>query len=314
MRHRNILSLAFAILAIPLLSAGTEPQWAMVKDGSLTSSLKVTGRIIPQDDAQSLESARVQGRITSIYRKEGEFVAQGTPLFGISSADCLSLVQEKDTAQKMGLQEMSQAAERREKQLGLSLRDGDCRLLASHSGTLTKRQVELGSAFNVGDPLANIVDIHKLAVELDIPEGSLYQVRPNQAVQFELASYPGQKISGVIKNILPYIDTSTRTSKARLVPMELPSGTTPNLLVFGDIQTDTQQPILIVPSASLVFSKDKQYVVKQAAPLPISIPVEVLNESDNVSMIRATPESGLAAGDQVAAQGAVFLFKKLNPE
>lgn len=314
MRHRNILNFAFAALALPLLTAGTEPQWAVVKDGSLTSSLKVTGRIIPQDDAQSLESARLQGRITAIYRREGEYVAQGSPLFGISSADCLSLVQERETAQKMGLQEMSQAAARRESQLGLSLHDGECRLIASHSGTLTKRQVELGSAFNVGDPLANIVDIHKLTVELDIPEASFYQVKPNQTVQFELASNPGQKITGIIKNILPYIEPSTRTSKARLVPVELPTGTTPNLLVFGDILTDSQQPILIVPSSSLVFSKDKQYVVKQAAPTPISIPVEVLNESDNVSMIRSTPESGLVAGDQVAAQGAVFLFKKLNPE
>ena len=43
MRYRNILSLAFAALALSLLTAGTEPQWAVVKDGSLTSTLKVTG-------------------------------------------------------------------------------------------------------------------------------------------------------------------------------------------------------------------------------------------------------------------------------
>jgi Cu(I)/Ag(I) efflux system membrane fusion protein len=315
MTYRKKISLAgLGLIALGLLGA-TDIQWAAVTDGSLNSNLKVTGRIIPQENAQSIESARVQGRVTQVLKREGELVQVGTPLFAISSADCISLMQEKQTAQKLGIQEMQDSADRRERQLGLAITaGGECRIVASHSGTLTKRQVELGATFNVGDPLANIVDIGKLTVELDIPESYLFQVKVNQPVSLELASNPGQKTTTFIKDILPYIDPNTRTSKARLVPIPLPPGTTPDFLVFGEIQTGNQQPILMVPSSALVFSHDKQYVVKQTSPQPLAIPVEVINESDNVSSIRVAPETGLSAGDMVASKGAIFLYRKLNPE
>ena len=315
MTNRKKISLASLVLISLGCLGASDIQWATVTDGSLNSNLKVTGRIIPQENAQSIESARVQGRVTQVLKREGELVQTGTPLFAISSADCISLMQEKQTAQKLGIAELKDSADRRERQLGLAITaDGQCRIVASHSGTLTKRQVELGATFNVGDPLANIVDIGKLTVELDIPESYLFQVKVNQPVTLELASNPGQKTITFIKDILPYIDPNTRTSKARLVPIPLPTGTTPDFLVFGEIQTGNQQPILMVPSSALVFSHDKQYVVKQTSPQPVSIPVEVINESDNVSSIRVAPETGLSAGDMVASKGAIYLYKKLNPE
>jgi membrane fusion protein, copper/silver efflux system len=305
------------LLGLPiifLLMGASDYQWTPVEVGYLTTNLKVTGRIIPQEDSRTIESARIQGRVTRILKKEGELVKEGTALFVVNSADCNSLIQEKQTAEKLGIQELKESALRREKQLGLRIEGGECQVIASHAGTLTKRQIELGGAFNVGDSLAIIVDIQKLLVELDVPERDLFQVKMNQKVTFELASNAEQKFTTTIQNILPFIDPATRTSKVRLLPITLPLGSTPDLLVFAEIVTGGEQPILRVPSSALVFSHDKQYVVKQSPDQPVAVPVEVLGEVEGTSSIRVGSEGDLNEGDLVASKGAIFLFRKLNPE
>jgi Cu(I)/Ag(I) efflux system membrane fusion protein len=302
---------ACMFLIAPLLQA-QDIEWGPLRPGKLESDLRVPGHVIPQEGALSVESARVSGRITSILKREGEVVSAGDPLFTISSAECISLAEELRVAQSRKLQDLINGSLQREKQLGLSVSGEACQMLATHPGTLIKRQVELGASFNIGDTLATILDVSNLAVELEVSERDLASVQIGQSVAMEVASSPNRVLRSEVSHILPTIDTTTRTSRVRVAPVPLPSGTTLDALVFGRINVGSGQRTYEVPTTALVFSHNRQYVIKKASP-PVAVRVEVLNETQSTSSILPSGSGALAPGDQIATIGAIYLYNEINP-
>lgn len=297
----------FILCASPVWCDDVE--WGTVTIGKPQTVLGVSGKIIPQEGALSIESARVQGRIVSILKREGETVNEGDPLFNINSAECLSLHEEKKNAETRGVRELIDATQRREEQLGMKVFDGTCQILATHAGTLMRRQVELGSAFNIGDPLATILDISHLTVELEIPERDLPQVKLGQSVNVRLPGAANQNFRSIIQHILPTIDPVTRTGKVRLANLALPHGTTLDSLVFADVETGNDQRVLKVPAQAVVFHHNRRYVVKKNGSQSVPVSVEVLNESDHFSSVKPSYDDNLKAGDQIAIKGAIFLLQ-----
>ena len=276
-----------------------------------SNTLHVTGRIVPQDGALHIESARVQGRVTSILRREGESVVVGTPLFEVNSADCISLVDEKAIAEERGLTELLESAKRRETQLGVVARAGTCEVLAHFAGVLTKRNIESGSAFNAGDPLVTILDTNKLMVELDVPEQDLNKVMANQVVHLRFPSLPSDVLDTTVQYVVPAIDTATRTLRVKLSPVSLPKGPTLDGLVFGDIETGSNENIFQVATSALVFSHNKQYLVKLTESGPTIIAVQVISESEESSSVRPTKAGELQQGDHIVKRDALFLFHSI---
>lgn len=305
---------AFALYLCLLASSSqaVEIAWGAVQAGGFSSSIRVPGHVIAKEGALSIESARVQGRITKILRREGEGVSAGEALFSINSPECMSLAQEKEVAEKRGLKDLIEAARHREEQLGISVANGECLFLASHDGTLIKRQLELGAAFNIGDSLAMVLDIANLGIELDIPERNLGQINRGQAVRVQLAANPEVSLKGTVASILPTIDPLTRSGKVRLSDVVLPARSTLDALVFAEIDTARKQQAFKVPTSALVFSRNKQYVIKKTPKATVAVPVDVLNESANESTVRPSEGETLQLGDQVAVKGAIFLLKKLG--
>lgn len=305
-----------AVLGLALsLSAQADDrdyQWTKVQVAMSSATVRATGRMIAQDGALNIESARVQGRITSILKREGEKVAVGTPLFSITSAECFSLLEEKKVAHAKQIEELLSGVANRERQLGLSVDANSCKIVATHAGVLTKRNIDSGAAFNPGDALVTVLDTHRLMAELDIPERDLSKVHVGQSVSFKLAADSNTTYKTKISDVVPTIDAVSRTTKVRLTPVKLSTVSTLDALIFGDIETGTKESILKVPSESLVFSHNRQYVVK--GPIEKAVPVEVqlISEEDDFSSVRPRNAGELNEGDVVASQGAIFLMKKLG--
>ncbi|MBX7231828.1 MAG: efflux RND transporter periplasmic adaptor subunit [Bdellovibrionales bacterium] len=296
----------------PVLRAESNYHWTKVEVASYSTSLKVTGKMIPQDGALNIESARVQGRILTILKREGEAVSSGTPLFAINSAECFSLYEERKVALDKHISDLEEGVSRRENQLGLKVQANSCQLIANHSGILTKRNIESGASFNIGDSLVTILDVSRLTAELDLPERDLAKVKKNQAVHFRLASDPTHTYNAKISLIVPMIDSTSRTSKVRLTPVKLNTPTTLDSLIFGEIEVGSQESLLKVPTEALIFNHNRQFVIKGSEANPLAIEVHVVSETDDVSSIRPLKDGELKTGDLVASKGAIFLFKKIG--
>jgi multidrug efflux pump subunit AcrA (membrane-fusion protein) len=307
---RGLLALA-ASLALCRGAQARDYQWAKVVLGGAEAGLRVTGRVVPQDGALTVLSAPAAGRVLGILRREGEAVEQGTAVFQISSAECASLAEENRIAEAHGLDELKDSVQRRQAQMGLKVGADGCQVLSLSKGVVAKRFVEAGAVFNAGDALANIVDLARLAVQLDIPERDLASVRRGQGVRFHLDSSPGTVFFSTLVALSPSVDPASRSVVARLQPVPLPVGTSLDALAYGEIATGAEAALLKVPSTALVFSHDAQYVVKGGGH-PQAVEVQVVSESDSFSAVRPVKAGALAAGDEVASDGAIFLFDKLN--
>lgn len=294
--------------------AADDYRWTSVKTRATFGGVHVTGRVVPKEGGRIVESARVQGRITEIIKREGEKVVVGTPLFAVSSADCVSLSEEMRAAKNQNLKDMLQSTIRRENQLGLKVENENCKIVATHSGVIVKRNLELGQSFNIGDALATIIDISKLAIELDVPENELSAIKNGQMVSFQLSKKGAKKYSAPIEQIVPAIDQASRTVKIRLSPKQMPEGANIEALVFGDVQTQMGSQTLNVPTESLIFNHNKEYVIKKTGELTTKIAVQVISESEDQSAISPEIDGTLLAGDLVATKGALFLFNQINAE
>jgi Cu(I)/Ag(I) efflux system membrane fusion protein len=305
-------SICLCLLSLGATLGATDYEWSTVEKGDAFLGLRVTGRVVPQDGALNIESASVPGRILGILRREGETVEKGTPLFSINSAECISLREETRVAQGRKLPDLIEGVQRRGEQLGIQVDGDQCLLLSQYEGIVTKRSVESGSVFNQGDPLVTIVDIRRLGVEMDVAERDLNKLRLGQEVKFRLASDSKTDYTSQIATIVPVIDPATRTSRVRLKSVTLPRQITLDTLVFGEVITGRDQPILKIPSTALVFNRNRQFVIKGDARNPVAVAVQVISESDNTSSVRPVEDGSLKQGDSIVSKGALFLFSKMN--
>lgn len=310
----KLVLVVFANLIFSIMAYASEVEWMKLEEGPDFSSLSITGRVVPQEGALNIESARVAGRILGILKREGEPVSVGTPLYMISSAECFSLIEERKVAQAKKIPELIEGVEKREQQLGLQVKGNDCIFNSSHSGVLTKRNLDSGASFNMGDPLATVLDTRRLTVELDIPEKDLAKVHSGQKVQFYFAAHGDTKFVGRIQSIVPTIDSATRTFKVRLSPMNLPHNTALEALVFGDIDVGRGEKMLKAPSSAVVFHQDKRYVIQDAGKDKKLVQVQVITENESYSLLRPVRDGALKPGAMVASKGAVFLLKSLLGE
>lgn len=304
-----VLTTSFATAAAPM-----EHEWQPVKRSSVLSGVRVSGRVVPQDGGLNIESARVQGRVLTILKREGERIQPGMALYEISSGECSSLAEERRVAVSKDLPELIESVQKRERQLGLRVEGSSCKIVADHGGVLTKRSLESGAAFNIGDAVATLLDTRRLTVEIEVPERDQAKVRAGQEIKLQIASDPNKIYTTKIQGTVPAIDPTSRTMKARLRPFTLPHDVSLDALVFGDVATGTGDALLNVPTSALVFNRNQQYVISGGEQKPQAVQVLVVSENETATAVRATKEGALKEGDLIATKGAIFLFKKLNGE
>lgn len=317
--HLAILRLCIAtIYLIPISLSASEPappahEVAPVKQGQFMSSIRVTGKIVPLEGAMFVQAARVSGRLLEILKHEGETVRVGMPLYKISSAECASLSEEERVARDRGLRELLAASEKRRARLDVRLVHEDCIILASASGSLTRRLVELGASFNIGDAVAHIVDTKRLTVELDVPEKDSSHIAVGKNVLVRLASDPEESFASKVTSLIPALDPNTRTTRARLAPIVFKKIPTIEAFVFADIETDAPESSFIVPSTSVVFHQNRRWVLRMKTDSkPEAVAVEVLDDNGDETSVRPLNGYRLDVGDSVMTKGAVFAFKRLR--
>jgi multidrug efflux system membrane fusion protein len=95
------------------------------------------------------------------------------------------------------------------------------RIYAPFSGTVIRRNTDLGALINAGNSGANqelfvIAQISPIRVYVDVPEMYAPSVRPGVPAQIELTSIPGQRFSGIVARTADAIDPTTRTLRTEI--------------------------------------------------------------------------------------------------
>ena len=307
--------------------------------------LRLSGRLVWNEDASVRVMPPVAGRVVSINAKPGDRVQAGTRLLSLSSPDfgqaradqgraeadyrlaekALARVRELHTAGVVALKDLEQAeadfsrasAERtraraRVKGMGGDGTEQTFAITSPINGTVVERNVNPGQEIKpetLAAPLFVVTDPETLWVQVEAREDELAAARRGQDIGLELAAYPGQRLQARIEQVADFVDPATRTIKVRARVAN------PDRRLKAEMFVTAVLPVagsaaLQVPVRAVVLQGSERYVlVELGARLFERRRVEAGREHDGLIDIK----SGLSAGEQVLVEGNLQLAAFFKP-
>jgi multidrug efflux pump subunit AcrA (membrane-fusion protein) len=85
------------------------------------------------------------------------------------------------------------------------------------SGVIGRIYVDIGTSVTVATPIALVVALDKVKINLNIPELYLSMIALGQTAEVNLDAYPQEKFIGAVSNISPVLDLETRTAPIEIL-------------------------------------------------------------------------------------------------
>ncbi len=250
-----------------------------VSSETLSELLSLVGTITANNDVAIV--SETQGRVVAVDAKIGDFKGTGSVLIRIDDelkkaeyikAEVNYERAKKDAERFKALREERAATEWQKENAwqGFKIAEAeyvrarkayrDTRISTPISGIVTSRPVDVGTMVQPGMVVANVVDISKLKVKLNVPEQDVFKLKAGDPVQVTTDVYPGATFAGTVATI------SVKGDAAHLYPVEI---TLPNskqhplkagMLGRVAIRTSTATNALVIPKESIVNEDTKPIV------------------------------------------------------
>lgn len=216
-------------------------RFGTVERRTLQKVTRTAGRIDYDEKRIGTVAPKISGWIEDLYVDfTGQFLRQGEPLLTIYSPELVSTQEEYLLALKARLDwskspfaEVSESgkllAESARRRLKLwDISDAQIETLektrepmktltlySPFTGYVLKKMITRGQFVEAGMALYTIADLSVVWLIADIYEYELPSIRLGQKAAIEMAIYPGEKFTGKLIYIYPFIDPQTRTAKVR---------------------------------------------------------------------------------------------------
>lgn len=256
---------------------------AVVERKDVKDEMRLPGNVDVNERQLAYVQTRFPGWIQKVFANATfQYVRKGQPLFTIYSPDLVSTEQEyvlakqnqelfsKDmhgTALKEG-DWLLQAAADRLRQFGIPQREiekleesgkvqREIEIDSPVSGYITERNALPNQYVQADTKLYTITDLSNVWVYANVFQGDIGRMRPGQAAQVTVDAYPGRKFNGRIDQILPQVDSMTRTVRVRLVFANPGLVLKPGMYVNVNIAVSLGRQ-LVIPSSGLLQSGTRQ--------------------------------------------------------
>jgi len=290
--------------------------------GTLDKKVQVVGAVVFDERAVAVVQARVSGYIEKLFvRAPLDPVAKGQPLAEILAPEWVA-AQEEYLALKKSPQAneaLRQAARQRLILLGMAETtvaaieaDGRTRpritLLAPIGGIVGELTAREGMAVMPGAMLFRVNGLSTVWVNADVPETQVAWLKPGSTVEASVPAYPGEVFKGRVTALLPEVNATTRTLKARIEVANPQSRLVPGMFASIAVAASSKQEVLLVPSEAVIQTGKRSVVIaadsgqdgkQQFAP----IDVEVGAEANGMTEIK----SGLQKGMKVVLSGQFLI-------
>ena len=301
---------------------------ALVTEGPLAAALSAVGSIAFNERDVAVVQARATGYVERLLvRATLDRVAAGQPLAELYVPDWIAAQEEFLALRRIAgadLLPLVDAARQRMRQVGMGAaqiglveRSGSAQprltLVAPIGGVVTELLAREGMTVLAGATLFRINGVATVWAVADVPQSQLAQLRVGMPVRATSPAAPGVNFDGVLQALLPEVNPSTRTLKAR-VELKNPRGEAgfallPGMSVqmeFTPLQTAPRagQSLLRVPSDAVIQTGKRAVVlVAEDGGHFRSVEVEVGIEAGGQTEIRR----GLQAGQRVVVSGQFLI-------
>ncbi len=191
-----------------------------------------------------------------------------------------------------------------------SVTDGKFVLRAPISGTISERQVNLGSEVrtDAASPLFVITEPKKLWALIDLPELYLDKVKAGQPVSIEVDAYPSEIFKGKITVIAEALDPVTRRIQVRAEIDNSSNRLRPEMFARATPVADNRHNMPRIPNTALFSQGLHSYVFVEQAPGVLQRRhIELGLQSHEYSYVK----DGLHVGERVVTTGALLLNSEL---
>lgn len=222
-----------------------------------------------ESKAQAAESQRAEAQarlVASQSTYERTKAAAATPG---AVAENEVVVAEKSMEAARALVEALESASRAAQASAAAIKDleGYLNVTAPFDGVITTRFVHPGALAGPAagastTPLLRLEDNARLRLVVAVPEADAGGIPKGARVTFTVPAYPAETFEGVVARVAHSLDLKTRT-----MPVEL-DVSNPNLRLAPGMYAQVQWPVraaraaLLVPSASVVTTNERQFVVR----------------------------------------------------
>ena len=291
-----------------------------LKKETLNNQLQVSGTILPNESVDI--KPEINGLVTKINFKEGQYVTKGTPLVYLNDNELQAQFQRLQYTQKL-----VQTQESRQKQLlareAISQEEydivlnqyntalSDIKLVqaqlektvirAPFNGRLGLRQVSEGAVINAANIIVSIVNIDPIKLEFSIPERYSGLIAEGSSIYFSSESST-EEVEGKVYAFEPQIDAATRTIKLRAQSPNKSGKYLPGMFVKIRFVLDVKEDALLVPAESVIpeLSGYKVFVVGADGNAEQRM-IEIGTRTDTQVQVI----SGLKEGDLVLTTGVM---------
>lgn len=292
-------------------------------------TLDLTGTLNPATELNIPSQA--QGQIIFLNVELGQFITKGSTIaiidnklkqLAVRSAKISEEKLKRDleryqnlykggTVTEQQLEEVQNAYEsakilldQAEKQLA------DATVVAPFSGLITQKPVELGAFINPGSPVAGIVDISKLKIQINASEAHVYQIKTGDQAVVTTEVYPGTEFSGRITFVSDRGDDSHNYP----VEVEIPNNNQNPLKAGTFVNVKIKVPgtarALFIPREALVGSTQDASVYIVESGKAVLRKITVMNTAGADLQVK----SGLTKDETIIVTGQINLVdgKEIN--
>jgi membrane fusion protein, copper/silver efflux system len=309
---------AAGVKVSPQLTQNLGVRTAVAESGRLSRSIEAVGAIAFDERAVELVTARTAGYVEALLvRAPLDPVRKGQPLARLFVPDWAGAQQEYlalKASPAPGAQELARAARNRlalagmsEAQVAAVDREGKpvshVTLVSPLDGVVGELGAREGMQVSPGALLFRINGLSTVWVNLDVPEVQAASIRPGSSVVATVPAYPGEEFKGRLAAVLPEVNATTRTLRAR-VELSNPQGRLkPGMFATVRLEEPGRDAVVVPSEAVIVTGERSVVVVDRGEGRFEPVDVEIGREDSGKTEIL----KGIEAGTRVVASGQFLL-------
>lgn len=287
------------------------------KRGALESAIQVPGTIAWDLRQERIVSARTDTIVERLYvRAPFESVRAGQPLASVIAPNWNTAIAEArvlSQAHSSAGRELQSAANERLRALGLpagsSAGRGHITLTSPVSGVVSEIGAREGQAMPMGMLMFRINGTRTVWLDAAIPQAGSAGISAGTPVEATVDARPGETFHGRIETVLPQVDATSRTQRARIV-LDNPNG----VLAAGMFAKVMLQPVantehVLVPTDALIGVGSQARLIVLGTDNSFH-PVRVLTGRSGNGMTEIL--TGLQGGERVVASGQFLIDSEAN--
>ncbi len=316
---------------------------AVVQIEPVKTSLKLTGKIVPDEDKMVEIFPLVGGNVMDVNVELGEYVEKGKVLAVIRSGEVADYERQMIDAQSdvimaqknlkiaedlyesklnsdkdvIGAQKELEKAHARQQQLAEIFRiyglgkNSEYIVKAPISGFITEKSItrDMQLRSDKSDNIFTIAQISDVWVTANIYETDISKIKTGMKASIQTLSYPDKLFEGKVDRIFNILDPATKTMKARIKLKNDDFALKPEMNATVTVTYEESRKMLSVPSSAIIFDMNKNYVIIFKNKFNISIrEVEIYRQHNGVTYIK----NGLEEGETVVSKNQLFIYDALN--